>query len=556
MGQLSRAEVHLARVRLRIHRCNLPHSMLPRTQARQQRGRYVLPVDILLRNHGLRNGGELHQELATRPTVSNGRWGGVCDRKHGRSPIRSADWSKHGLGGFGSSEHAFRLGQRSVWHSRSDRQSAVQQLDGLPWSCTLLVCTGHVFVCEKRGRQCETLVRRAAKRPAVGLRRKQATVEEEHSGRWRSNNLRRLPVWKKRVFRQVAMEACAWLWPCHLCWDKLRRVIQSNRSLDAHWSAKGERHGQDSRPWLRVLVLLWSLCRIDPFLCRLHHRWSCAGLFSNLPQGNSSWFCVRSDVVGRHCVVVHCQWPSQPSHRIPPLDNRALDNGLSSWNLPLQGDQRTAKHRLLSSHVSVHVCRSNTVGIVESFRHLVPPGRRHRAIKVTHQLLVPKWAKSVKAFEEEKKGKKKSGWNESWRHFSLHHHSTDKSISVLQYVGLQLYKFQDSFKKKILYYRLHVYSRETITKHFSRRISRISSDWYIYMSILMHTLILKFIIYLKRYLFHLAPYLKQYALFPGHFIQIESEPTEICFLLNKYLFKRYFITASKASSRIPFVFNF
>ena len=74
---------------------------------------------------------------------------------------------------------------------------------------------------------------------------------------------------------------------------------------------------------------------------------------------------------------------------------------------------------------------------------------------------------------------------------------------------------------------------------------------------------------LKRYLFHLAPYLKQSTLFPGNFIQIESEPTQNGFfseintslrgiywintslrgiLLNEYLFKRYFITASKAMS--------
>ena len=63
----------------------------------------------------------------------------------------------------------------------------------------------------------------------------------------------------------------------------------------------------------------------------------------------------------------------------------------------------------------------------------------------------------------------------------------------------------------------------------------------------------------KRYLSHLAPYLKQSTLFPGNFIQMESEPTENGFsseintslrdiLLNKYLFKRYFITASKAMS--------
>ena len=31
---------------------------------------------------------------------------------------------------------------------------------------------------------------------------------------------------------------------------------------------------------------------------------------------------------------------------------------------------------------------------------------------------------------------------------------------------------------------------------------------------------------LRRYLFHLAPYLKQSTLFPGNFVQIESEPTE------------------------------
>ena len=37
---------------------------------------------------------------------------------------------------------------------------------------------------------------------------------------------------------------------------------------------------------------------------------------------------------------------------------------------------------------------------------------------------------------------------------------------------------------------------------------------------------------LKRYLFHLAPYLKQSILFPGNFIQIESEPTENGFLLE------------------------
>ena len=58
-----------------------------------------------------------------------------------------------------------------------------------------------------------------------------------------------------------------------------------------------------------------------------------------------------------------------------------------------------------------------------------------------------------------------------------------------------------------------------------------------------------------------APYLKQSALFPGNFIQIESEPTENGYLsevntslrgylncLNKYLFKRCFITVSKAMS--------
>ena len=59
---------------------------------------------------------------------------------------------------------------------------------------------------------------------------------------------------------------------------------------------------------------------------------------------------------------------------------------------------------------------------------------------------------------------------------------------------------------------------------------------------------------LKRYLFHLAPYLKQSTLFPGNFIQIESEPTENGLseintslkgiLLNKW----YFITASKTMS--------
>ena len=38
---------------------------------------------------------------------------------------------------------------------------------------------------------------------------------------------------------------------------------------------------------------------------------------------------------------------------------------------------------------------------------------------------------------------------------------------------------------------------------------------------------------LERSLFHLAPYLKQSTLFPGNFIQIESEPTENGFLLRK-----------------------
>ena len=63
---------------------------------------------------------------------------------------------------------------------------------------------------------------------------------------------------------------------------------------------------------------------------------------------------------------------------------------------------------------------------------------------------------------------------------------------------------------------------------------------------------------LKRYLFHLAPYLKQSALFPSNFIQIKSEPTENGYLSEintslrgffiKYLFKRYFITVTKAMS--------
>ena len=64
---------------------------------------------------------------------------------------------------------------------------------------------------------------------------------------------------------------------------------------------------------------------------------------------------------------------------------------------------------------------------------------------------------------------------------------------------------------------------------------------------------------LKRYLFHLAPYLRLSTLFPGKFTQTESEPTENGvlseintslrgILLNNYLFKRYFITASKAMS--------
>ena len=63
---------------------------------------------------------------------------------------------------------------------------------------------------------------------------------------------------------------------------------------------------------------------------------------------------------------------------------------------------------------------------------------------------------------------------------------------------------------------------------------------------------------LKRYSFHLAPYLRLSTLFPGNFTQIESGPTENGdlseintslrgILLNKYLLKRYFITASKAT---------
>ena len=37
---------------------------------------------------------------------------------------------------------------------------------------------------------------------------------------------------------------------------------------------------------------------------------------------------------------------------------------------------------------------------------------------------------------------------------------------------------------------------------------------------------------LKRYLFHLGPYLKQSTLSPGNFLQIESELTENGFLLE------------------------
>ena len=69
---------------------------------------------------------------------------------------------------------------------------------------------------------------------------------------------------------------------------------------------------------------------------------------------------------------------------------------------------------------------------------------------------------------------------------------------------------------------------------------------------------------LKRYLFHLRHTWSSSLFFPGNFVQIESEPTENGFLLEKkktsliksyvyfidykYLFKRYFITASKAKS--------
>ena len=55
---------------------------------------------------------------------------------------------------------------------------------------------------------------------------------------------------------------------------------------------------------------------------------------------------------------------------------------------------------------------------------------------------------------------------------------------------------------------------------------------------------------LKRYLFHLAPYLRLLTLFPSNFTQKESEPTENGDLseINTSLIKRYFITASKATS--------
>ena len=71
---------------------------------------------------------------------------------------------------------------------------------------------------------------------------------------------------------------------------------------------------------------------------------------------------------------------------------------------------------------------------------------------------------------------------------------------------------------------------------------------------------------LKRYLFHLAPYLKQSTLFPGNFVQIESEPTENGDLSeintslrgnlsSKYLLKRYFITTDFALEDLD-VLNF